>query len=162
MSFLEPVSPIATQRRKYKPQIGHTLTVDLPGERVRARIEKVITEDAVVCVILSTPMAKTQHRFVKDEMICVERRDNNIGLECWLALDERQLEEQARVARFEEAERVKAADAERARVAALHKADLAEQTQPAPPPSVKAVVKRKPRKRVLVRKPVRRKTARTV
>ncbi len=160
MTYLEPVTPIATQRRRYKPQVGHAITVDLPGERIRARIEGVVNEDAVVCVVISTPMAKTQHQVAKDDTICVRRALNNIGLECWEMISEREMEQREQVARFEEAERVKAADAERARMA---QGGAAEAVADAPPPAAvtKAAVKRKPRKRVLARKPVRRKKAKS-
>ena len=131
MTYLEPVSPYGTQRRRYKPEVGHTITVDLPGERIRAEIMGVSNDDAVVCKVMGTPIAKTPHGVVKDDMICVRRAENSIGMECWTMITEREMQQREQVARFEEGERAKAVEAEKARVAKLHVDDLAAQAKTA-------------------------------
>ena len=141
MTYLEPVSPYSTQKRRYKPQVGHQITLDLPGERVRAEIKGVVNDDAVVCVVISTPIAKTPHGVVKDDTVCARRAENSIGMECWSMITEREMQQREQVARFEEDEREKAAKAEKARVAKIHADDLAAQ---APPADIKAA---KPKKK---------------
>lgn len=125
----EAVSPYSTQRRRYKPKEGDKITVDLPGERIRAEIKGVVNEDAVVCLVINTPIAKTPHGFAKGDTICVRRGENSIGLESWVAMTERELEQRAAVARFEETERLKDDEAERARIAGIREADMAAQDE---------------------------------
>lgn len=133
MTYLEPVTPIGTQRRRYKPQVGHQITLDLPGERVRAQIEGVVNDDAVVCKVISTPIAKTPHGVMKDDTVCARRDVNSIGIECWAMITEREMQQREQVARFEEAEREKAAKAEKARIAKIHNDDIAAQAPAAAP-----------------------------
>ncbi len=141
MTYLEPVSPYSTQRRRYKPEIGHTITVDLPGERIRAEIKGVANEDAVVCRVLGTPIAKTPHGVAKDDTICVRRDTNSIGMECWTMITDREMQQREQAAKFEEAERAKGAKVDAARIAKLHKDSLAAQEAAMVPP---AKAKKKP------------------
>ena len=145
MTYLEPVSPYGTQRRKYKPLVGHQITLDLPGERVRAEITGVANDDAVVCKVLSTPIAKTPHGVVKDDMVCARRSENSIGMECWSMITEREMQQRDQIARFEEEERAKVADAEKARVAQIHADDLAAQAAAATVVATKSKKKGSPR-----------------
>ncbi len=60
-------------------------------------------------------MAKVQHGLAKEDTICVRRGESAVGgLEIWLLITDRELQQREQVARFEEEERAKAADAERA------------------------------------------------
>ncbi len=129
MSTPEPVIPHSGQRRRYRPEVGHTLTVDLPGESVRAKVEGVVNEDACVCTIESTPIATPRHSYVKDDTICVRREVNGIGIENWAVISEREMQQRERVARFEEEERAKAAAADADRVSEIREKDLAAQAQ---------------------------------
>jgi len=126
---MEAVSPYSTQRRRYKPKEGDKITVDLPGEVTRAEITKVISEDAVVCVILGATIAKTPHGYLKGDMIMVRRGENSIGLECWVVVSDRELQQRKAVAEFEELERAKDRDAEDARIAEIRAKDLAAQDE---------------------------------
>ena len=131
MTYLEPVSPYSTQRGRYKPAVNQEITVDLPGERVRARIKGVVNDDACVCVILSTPIAKTPHGVAKDDTVCIRRTEGLGGTECWTMITEREMQQREQVARFEEAERAKAVKAEKKRVAKIHNDDITAQEKAA-------------------------------
>ncbi len=151
MTFLEPVSPYPKGRR-YTPQIGHVLTVELPGERIRAEVKGVVSDDACVCVLLTIPTGKTPHGWQKGDTVCVRRDVNWMGSECWTAISEREMQQREQVVRFEEEEKARLAAAEAERVAKIRAEDLADQAAVAGPPAAPAV-----KRKAAPRKPVRAK-----
>ena len=63
-------------------------------------------------------------------LICVRRAVKEpLGVECWQVISDREMRQRENVARFEESERQKAAEAEADRVSALREADLAAQAK---------------------------------
>lgn len=124
--MLDPVEPFTTQRRRYKPQVGHVITLDLPGERIRAEIQGVVSDDAVVAKIVGTPVAKTPHGYQRNDTVCCRRGvAEGIGTECWQVISERELQQADAVARFEreERERAEAAERERQQAAAAERGE---------------------------------------
>lgn len=82
--------------RVFVPRAGDYLVVQLPGERIRCPIERVINTDTVIFRIDSPPMAKT-HQFQFEQNYGARRRLLN-GRDFWEAQYEREfLAEQARV-----------------------------------------------------------------
>lgn len=128
-SALGQVSPYSTQRRRYKPKVGDTITVTLPGEKIRARIDGVASEDAVVCTVLGAPIAKTGHGVMKDDVINVRRGDDSIGMEAWVMITEREMQQREAAAKFMDEERAKVAAVEDTRIAEIRAADLAAQDE---------------------------------
>jgi hypothetical protein len=103
---IEPVVPHTAARRRFIPEVGGFLVVDIPGETVRVEVQEVLTVDIVVGKIISNVIGKggAQHR--KDDPIACKRVMGQMG-EYWAPIDNREVEMQ------EQAER--AADAEKAR-----------------------------------------------
>lgn len=70
----------------FVPQTGSMLTIELPGEILRAQVEKVVSKDAVVARIMSQPMARTHH-YPKGALVACQRKRGIMG-EVWEALEE--------------------------------------------------------------------------
>lgn len=131
----EPLSPPGTEiiypylnrRNRYKPKIGDKLTVDIPGERIRAEIRGVVNDDIVLVEILSVPVGRSANDYPKG-MLAQARRDiGDHDIEIWKVISERELQQQEMRNRLEAEERQRVEDAERERVAAVRKRDLAAQ-----------------------------------
>jgi hypothetical protein len=93
-----------SDKPKFIPEVGtaeypNYLVVDLPGERVRARIAQVADEDTVVVELIVATMGKN-HRYHKGDFVPV-RRKQGVLEEMWEAVDERQLAMAENMARFE-------------------------------------------------------------
>lgn len=73
----------------YVPQVGNTLTITLPGEVLRAVIQKVVTPNSVIAQIISQPMAKS-HSYAKDGIIACRRQKTMFG-EQWEVVEERKV-----------------------------------------------------------------------
>jgi len=73
--------------RQFVPEIGSHLTVQLPGEVMRCRVDQVIDTDTVIVEIDSMPMAKT-HLFRIGDKTGARRRSEN-GRDVWEALSDR-------------------------------------------------------------------------
>lgn len=125
MTIQQPVVPYALQRGKYKPVVGHVITLTIPdAEVLRATIKGVVNENAIVVEINSTTVAK-HHGYKKGDVVPAKREIGDHGIEIWQVVSDRELEQQERLARFERdqreiAERQAAEEAE-----ARRKADIA-------------------------------------
>lgn len=83
-----PVLPRFTSARSLvRPSVGDYLIVELPGERMRCVVDKVIDRDRVIVEIASVPMAKS-HTYRKGDMTGARRRREH-GLDRWEAIDDR-------------------------------------------------------------------------
>lgn len=69
------------------PQVLSMLTIELPGEALRAMVERVVSSDSIVARIVSQPMAKS-HSYKKDDIVACRRQKAMMG-EVWAAIDER-------------------------------------------------------------------------
>lgn len=106
--------------RSFVPKAGDHLVVQLPGERIRCPVERVIDTDTVIFRIDSPPMAKS-HQFQFDRNYGARRRVLN-GRDLWEAQYEREfLAEQSRIVEAEKP-RVKPVVAPVARSAPVKKA----------------------------------------
>lgn len=109
--------------RSFVPKAGDHLVVQLPGERIRCPVERVIDTDTVIFRIDSPPMAKS-HQFQFDRNYGARRRLQN-GRDFWEAQYEREfLAEQSRIVEAEKP-RVKPIAAPVARLAPVKKAKSA-------------------------------------
>lgn len=70
------------------PKIDADLTVDLPGERLRASVRRIVDEDTVIVELTSGPMAKT-HTYRKGDLIAVRRTAAPFNQEMWTVVEER-------------------------------------------------------------------------
>lgn len=67
------------------PEVDALLTIELPQERVRARIVHVRNEDALIAELVSTPVSKS-HNFKLNDMVSCLREKTMLG-EVWRAVD---------------------------------------------------------------------------
>lgn len=81
----------------FTPKVGTILTIDLPGERVRAPVVTVYDGDHVFVELDSAPMSRT-HQYRIGDRVLVQRRDAMMG-QSWEVMDEKVLEQQAARAR---------------------------------------------------------------
>ncbi len=73
------------------PQEGNYLTINLPGETLRAIVEKLVTPDSIIAKIASQPMAKAAHSYKMGDFVACRRQRTMMG-EAWEAADERRPE----------------------------------------------------------------------
>ena len=92
-----PVLPHHARRGTYVPVTGQFLTIDLPGEQTRARVEEVFGHN-VVQVRLGIIMTRGSHEYKTNDPVAVERNFNGLS-EIWTPISKRQtMEREAREA----------------------------------------------------------------
>ena len=85
---MEPIVPHLAQRRKFFPQEGGNLTVQIKGERVACEVMKVISEDSVVVQITSIVLAKANQHKTGDLIAARRVVDPHLGNEHWAEVTE--------------------------------------------------------------------------
>lgn len=75
----------------YEPKVGDTITVELPDERTRATVEKVISDTAVIAR-LQHYMTSKSHNYKKDELIACRFETLSMGINGWRVMSERELD----------------------------------------------------------------------
>jgi hypothetical protein len=68
----------------HAPREGQMLVVDLPGERLRTEVVRVVNPDVVIVELAWQPMAKT-HQYGLGDMVPVRRDHGPLGEEVWRA-----------------------------------------------------------------------------
>lgn len=71
------------------PIVGQLITVELPDERTRAEVVKVISETAVLAKISQFTTASKSHSYKKDDVVGAQMKKSNLGQMAWVAVDER-------------------------------------------------------------------------
>lgn len=71
------------------PQIGQFITVDLPDERTRAEVVKVISDTACLAKLAQFTTAAKSHPYHKGDVVAVQLRKDGMGLQAWIAIEER-------------------------------------------------------------------------
>lgn len=74
---------------KYMPEEDKYLIVQLPNERLRAIIRRVVTNDAVIVEITSVPLTRT-HDYQKGDYVACRRKKNDFG-EVWESVAEQKI-----------------------------------------------------------------------
>jgi hypothetical protein len=77
---------------RYEPKIGDTITVELPDERTRAQIEKVISQDAVIARLMTFTTSKS-HQYRKDDLVACRFEMLGMTIPGWRAMSQRELDE---------------------------------------------------------------------
>lgn len=77
---------------RYVPEVGNIITVELPGERTRATIERVISDEAVIAKLQTFTTSK-EHDYRKGDLVPCRFTDVGMGATGWLAISERQLDQ---------------------------------------------------------------------
>jgi hypothetical protein len=82
-----PPRPVQQAMAALTPVVGDNLTVKLPGEIMRCKVDRVIDENRVIVEISTSPMARTHHYRMGDRTGA--RRRLEYGAYVWEALDDR-------------------------------------------------------------------------
>lgn len=81
---------IAMRVERRVPLEGEAITVDLPGERTRGTVYKVVSPDALL-VQLSVYTTSREHGKKKGDIIPVINRKNHLGILSWEYVTEHEL-----------------------------------------------------------------------
>ncbi len=128
----EVVAPYLTKRNRYKPEVGKFINVEIPGERLRAEIKGVSSDDVVLVEFPKVLVARGGHSFVGGGLYPAKRSLGDHDLEVWKAISEFELQQQEARAKFEHEQHEIAERAERGRIDEIRKRDLAEQAKAIP------------------------------
>jgi hypothetical protein len=71
------------------PTVGQTITINLPDERTRADVIKVISNTACLVKIAQFTTSSKSHPYHKDDVVAVQLRKDGMGQQAWIAIDER-------------------------------------------------------------------------
>jgi hypothetical protein len=71
------------------PQIGQTITVDLPDERTRAEVVQVVSDSALLVKLTQFTTAAKSHPYHKGDVVAVQLRKDGMNQQAWIAIDER-------------------------------------------------------------------------
>jgi hypothetical protein len=142
--LLPPIVPHMARRGSYRPEVGDDLkpnyvTVDLPGEKVRAIIVGVVNDDAIIAKLVGPMISKT-HTYKAGDPVPCRRGIDGMGVEVWSAVSERELDMAEAAERFEREERRRAAAEAEARSKQVAEAKLPPPAPPPPPEPVKRTV----------------------
>ena len=74
---------------KYYPTEDAYLIVQLPNERLRGIIRRVVTEDAVIVEIMSIPLSRT-HTYQRGDYVACRRKDTALG-DVWETVAEQRI-----------------------------------------------------------------------
>lgn len=74
---------------KYHPVEDSYIIVQLPNERLRAIIRRVVNDDAIIVEVVSIPLART-HNYQRGDYVACRRIDTSLG-EIWEAVAEQRI-----------------------------------------------------------------------
>lgn len=89
-----PVLP-RMSNANYIPKVGDTITIELPDERTRGTIEKVISDTAVIARLQHFTTAKLSHNYRKDDLVPCKFERLSMNVPGWRAVSEREMDEAA-------------------------------------------------------------------
>ena len=77
----------------YEPKEGDIITVELPNERTRAKIEKVISDAACIARIMQYTTAFHSHPYKKDDLIACKFEEVGVRNQGWRLVSDREMAE---------------------------------------------------------------------
>lgn len=89
MTASKPKLP-AMSTSHYEPKVGDTITIDMPGERTRATIERVISDEAVIARLQHFTTSR-EHGYRKDDLVPCRFTTLDMGVPGWRAISETEL-----------------------------------------------------------------------
>jgi hypothetical protein len=124
---ITPLRVFQNQRPGLALEVGMEINVMIPGELVRVRIMKVVSENRLVAEIISNVIGKTGHGYAKTDILTAERGIDSIGQACWRSISEREMEMRELRQRLADEQTEREAEEAAAKVAAIRARDLAVQ-----------------------------------
>lgn len=77
---------------RYEPKVGDIITVEIPDERTRAEIMKVVSDTAVIARLMTYLVSKS-HNYRKDDLVPCKFGQLDMTVPGWKAISERELED---------------------------------------------------------------------
>lgn len=78
---------------QYEPKVGDVITVELPDERTRATIERLVSDSAAIVRLNHFVTATKSHNYRKGDLVPVRYGLLDMGLTGWHSVSERELAE---------------------------------------------------------------------
>lgn len=76
----------------YEPKVGDAITVELPDERTRAEVIKVISDTAVIAK-LSTYTTSKSHNYRKGDLVPLRFQTLDMNIPGWRAVTQHEMDE---------------------------------------------------------------------
>lgn len=76
----------------YEPKEGDTITVELPDERTRAQIIKVVSDTAVIAKLLTYTTSKS-HNYKKGDLVPFRHQRLDMNLPGWRSVSQHEMDE---------------------------------------------------------------------
>lgn len=73
----------------FVPTVGHVLSIQLPGEMVRATVARVVNDDTVICVLNQGIVLAKSHRYRFNDAVSCRRVKNALGQPVWQSVEGR-------------------------------------------------------------------------
>lgn len=77
----------------YEPKVGDTITVELPDERTRATVERVISDEAVIAKIASFTTNNKSHNYKRHDLIACRFGGTSMNARGWKVVSDQELRE---------------------------------------------------------------------
>lgn len=81
------IKPKEPKSYAFIPALETFLTIDLPGEKLRALVKKVLDKNKIILQLTSVPLAKS-HNYQKDDFVACKRVQGIFG-EMWEVIESR-------------------------------------------------------------------------
>lgn len=92
----------------YVPKVSDTITVQLPDEATRAKIERVISDVAVIASLSTFTTARHSHSYRKGDLVPCRFETLGMGVPGWRAMSEREMDDAEAAHRAKQAPQAKA------------------------------------------------------
>jgi len=130
-SHLQPVIPVLARRGVHVPKVDETMSVDLGGEIVSAKVKRLFSRDVILVEVTGIVVDKANHGYKKGSNVPMQRSWNGLQ-EVWIPVSERETREKEHIERIER--QVAAEEAEKRRAAMARQAPPPEPPPPPPDP----------------------------
>ena len=88
----EPVRLPKMSSPHYEPKVGDTITVEIPDERTRAVIERLISDEAAIAKLLSYTTSKS-HTYKKGDLVACRFERLGMGISGWRVMSQREMDD---------------------------------------------------------------------
>ena len=96
---IRPVIPVLARRGEFMPQVDETMSVDLGGEIVAAKVIQVLSDDVIVVEVTGLVIDKAGHGYKKGSTVPMQRTWNGLQ-EVWTPISERATREKEHLERI--------------------------------------------------------------
>lgn len=91
----------------YVPQVGDTITLELPDERTRAELVKIVGNDTAIARLITFTTGKASHNYRKGDLVPCRFGKVGMNLTGWRAVSEREMDEAEAAQKAKKAKKAK-------------------------------------------------------